>query len=147
MPQFMRPNADTFLGNYTDQVGGVVNIFASIDEVVEDDADFIRSPASPINEVYVCALSAGADPASSVAHVMRMATAVDLASQESLDFTQQWRQGYVSEAVQGTLIASQSRTGVTSIAFLISTYTLTAAEADAITNYGNLFSRFIINRP
>lgn len=147
MPQFLRPDADMFLGNYTNQVGGMVGIFAGIDEVVEDDADFIRSPVSPINEVYVCRLSAGADPALSIAHVMRMATAVDLASQESLDFTQQLRQGYVSEASQGTLIASQSRTGVTSTAFLISTYTLLAAEADAITNYANLFYRFVVNRP
>ena len=79
MPQFARPSADTFLGNYTDQGGGVVNIFATIDEVVSSDADFIRSVVSPINEVYVCALTSVVDPVSSAGHTMRMRTATDLA--------------------------------------------------------------------
>lgn len=78
---------------------------------------------------------------------MRMRTSTDLASQESIDFTQQLRQGYVSEASLGTLIASQSRNGVTSTTWTTSTYTLTAVEADSITNYGSLYFRFIVNRP
>lgn len=147
MPQFGRPNATTTLGNYTDQAGGTTNIHLTIDEVAADDADFIRSPASPVNEVYVCALSSVSDPASSTGHIIRMRTSTDLASQESLDFTQQLRQGYVSEASQGTLIASQSRTAVTSTTWTTSAYTLSAAEADAITNYGSLFFRFTVNRP
>ena len=147
MPQFARPNATTTLGSYTDQAGGVTNIHLTIDEVTADDADYIRSPASPINEAYVCSLSSVTDPVSSTGHIIRMRTSVDLASQESLDFTQQLRQGYVSEASQGTLIASQSRTAVTSTTWTTSAYTLTGAEADAITNYASLFFRFNINRP
>ena len=112
-----------------------------------DDADYILSPTSPINEVYACALSSVTDPVSSTGHIMRMRTSVDLANQESLDFTQQLRQGYVSEASQGTLIASQARTAVTSTIWTTSTYTLSGAEADAITNYASLFFRFNINRP
>lgn len=71
----------------------------------------------------------------------------DLAAQEVLDFTQQLRQGYVSEASLGTLIASQSRLGVSSTTWTTSAYTLSAAEADAITDYTALFFRFLINRP
>ena len=147
MPQFCRPDADTTLGNYTNQAGGAVDIFNVIDEVAQDDADYIRSPTSPVNEVYVCRLSDVTDPVSSVNHIIRMRTATDLANQESLDFTQQLRMTYVNEGAQGTLIASQSRTGVTSTTFTTSTYTLAGAEADAITNYTALFFRFNINRP
>lgn len=76
-----------------------------------------------------------------------MRTSTDLDAQEVLDFTQQLRQGYVSEASQGTLIAAQTRAGVSSTTFTTSTYTLSAAEADAITAYGSLFFRFLVNRP
>lgn len=147
MPQFARPDADTTLGNFSDDAGGTTNIFQAIDEATPNDADFIRSPASPVNEVYVCRLSDVTDPASSSGHVMRMRTATDLSGQEAIDFTQELRQGYVSEASQGTLIASQSRTGVTSTTFTDSAYTLSAAEADAITDYTDLFFRFNVNRP
>ena len=147
MPQFARPDADTTLGNYTNQAGSGVNIFNTIDEVALDDADYIRTPTSPINEVYVCRLSDVTDPVSSSNHNIRMRTATDLTGQESLDFTQQLRMTYVNEGAQGTLIATQSRTGVASTTFTTSTYTLSGAEADAITDYTALFFRFNINRP
>lgn len=148
MPQYARPASDAANpGSFTDQGGGSTNIFQAIDEAVASDTDYIRSPTSPANAVYVCSLSSIVDPLSSSGHVMRMRTATDLEAQESITFTQELRQGYVSEVSQGTLIASQSRTGVTSTAWTTSAYTLSAVEADAITNYGSLFFRFIVNRP
>jgi len=147
MPQYARPDADTTIGNFQDQAGGTTNIFQAIDEASPNDADYIRSPAAPVNEVYVCRLSDVVDPVSSSGHFIRMRTAVDQAAQQSLDVTQQLRQGYVSEGSQGTLIASQSRTAITSTTFTDSAYTLSAAEADAITNYLDLFLRFNWNKP
>lgn len=148
MPQFGRPSADTNNpGSFTDQGGGSVNIYLTIDEVTADDADFIRSPTSPASAVYVTALTSVTDPVSSTGHIMRMRTNTDLGAQESIDFTHQLRQGYVNEATQGTLIASQTRLGVNSTTWTTSTYTLTAVEADAITNYASLFFRFLVNRP
>ena len=148
MPQFGRPSADTNNPDaYTDQAGGSVNLYATIDEATEDDADFIRTVASPSSDVYVTKLSNVTDPVSSTGHIMRMATSVDLASQEAIDFTQQLRQGYVNEGSPGTLIASQTRSGVTSTAWTVSAYTLSAAEADAITDYTSLYYRFLINKP
>lgn len=147
MPQFARPDGTTTLGNFQDQAGGTTNIHLTIDEAVASDADYIRSPTSPASQVYVCSLSDVTDPVSSSGHIMRMRTATDLASQEAIDFTQQLRQGYVSEASLGTLIASQSRTGVTSTTFTDSAYTLSAAEADSITDYTALFYRFVVNKP
>lgn len=147
MPQFSRPDADTTLGNYSDQAGGTTNIFQSIDEASADDGDFIRTPTSPVNEVYVCRLSDVSDPISSSGHIMRMRTSTDLDAQEVLDFTQQLRQGYTNEGAQGTLIATQSRNGVASTTWTTSAHTLSGAEADAITNYNDLFFRFVVNRP
>lgn len=147
MAQFARPDADTTLGNFTDQGGGASSIFATIDESSPSDADYIRSPVSPANEVYVCRLSDVTDPVSSSNHVMRMRTSCDLDAQETLDFTQQLRMSYVSEGTPGTLIASQSRNGVSSTTWTTSTYTLSGAEADAITDYTALFFRFIVNKP
>lgn len=147
MAQFARPDADTTLGNFQEDDGTTAAIFDQIDEVALDDADYIRSPTSPINEVYVCRLSDVTDPALSTGHVMRMRTACDQTTQETLDFTQQLRMGYVSEGTPGTLIASQARTGVNTTTFTTSTYNLSGAEADAITDYTALFFRFVINKP
>lgn len=147
MAQFARPDQDTTIGNFTDQSGGTTNIFQSIDEVSATDTDFIQSPTSPSSEVYVCRLSDVIDPVSSTGHVMRMRTSCDRDAQETLDFTHQLRQGYTNEGSQGTLIASQSRTGVNSTTWTTSSYTLSGAEADAITDYTALFFRFIVNKP
>jgi hypothetical protein len=148
MPQFARPDADTLIGNFQDQAGGTTNIFNSIDESAASDADFIRSPVSPVNEVYVCRLSDVTDPISSSSHIMRMRTANDVASGgETLNYTQQLRMTYVNEGSQGTLIASQSRNGVADATWTTSTYTLSGAEADAITDYTALFYRFVVNKP
>ena len=152
MAQFARPDEDftnglNGVGNYTDQGGGTTDIYTTIDEVGASDADFIRSPTSPVNEVYVCRLSDVTDPVLSTGHIMRMRTSTDLDAQEVLDFTQTLRQGYATEASQGTLIASQSRNTVSSTTWTTSSYTLSGAEADAITDYTALFYRFIINKP
>lgn len=144
MVQFARPSSDAHIGNFTDDAGGTTNIFQAIDEATANDADFIQSPASPSSEVYACGLSSITDPVSSSGHAMRMRTRADQDGQESIDFTQEMRQGYVSEASQGTLIASQSRNGVMSTTWTTTVYNLSAAEADAITDYADLFFRFII---
>ena len=147
MPQYARPDTDTTLGNFTDNAGGTTNIYTAIDEASANDSDFIRSPTSPASEVYVCRLSDVSDPLSSTGHIIRMRTSCDQDAQETLDFTQQLRMSYTNEGSQGTLIASQARTGVSSTTWTTSSYTLSGGEADAITDYTALFFRFIINKP
>jgi len=147
MPQFARPDQDTTIGTFTDQGGGTTNIYTTIDEASASDADFIRSVTSPSNAVYVCRLSDVVDPVSSTGHIIRMRTSTDLDAQEAIDFTQQLRMSYAGEGAQGTLIASQSRTSVSSTTWTTSSYTLSAGEADAITDYTALFFRFIVNKP
>jgi hypothetical protein len=148
MPQFARPDADTTLGNFQDQAAGTTNIFQAIDETSASDSDYIRSPQSPSSEVYVCRLSDVTDPVSSSNHVMRMRVSTDVASGgETLDFTLQLRMTYVSEGSQGTLIASVAQNGVSGTSWVDVSYTLSGAEADAITDYTALFYRIIVNKP
>ena len=131
MPQYARPDLDTTLGNFQDEGGGTTTIYDGIDETSASDADYIRSPTSPASEVYVC----------------RLSDVVDQSAQESLDFTCQLRMTYVNEGSPGTLIATMSRTGVTSTTWTDTSYTLSGGEADAITDYTALFLRFVINKP
>lgn len=149
MPQFSRPASTTTIGNFTDQGGGTTNIHTTIDEdfASPNDADYIRSPTSPVSEVYVSKLANLVDPLSSSSHTLKMRTSTDQDAQETLDFTQQLRLGYTNEGAQGTLIASHQRTGVSSTTWTNSTYTLSGAEADAITDYTSLYSRIIVNKP
>ena len=59
-----------------------------------------------------------------------------------LDLTVELRQGYASEASQGTLIVSWPVTGVPG-AFTTVSQTLTGPQADSITDYGALSLRFV----
>lgn len=145
MPQYGRPSADTSIGTYTDQVGGATNIYTTIDEVAADDADYIRSVAAPANAPYVCALSTLEDPVSSTGHIVRYRYAKDASGGAQIDLTVQLRQGYVNEGTPGTLIASWSHTNISNT-FTTAAQTLSGAEADAITNYGSLFLRFVSNQ-
>jgi hypothetical protein len=50
MPQFARPDADTFNGDgWTEDDGDTTNMFQEIDEVSPSDTDFVRSPVTPTN--------------------------------------------------------------------------------------------------
>lgn len=143
MPQFGRPSADTNNpGSWTDQAGGAVTIYTTIDEVTASDVDFVRSPLVPSSSVYVTKLSVVTDPLVSTGHVLRTRYAKDAAGGGQINLTAELRQGYVSEASLGTLIATRTFTNI-SETFATDAYTLTAAEADAITAYGDLYVRLI----
>jgi hypothetical protein len=144
VPQFARPAADTNNpGGYTDQAGGTTNIYQAIAEATPDDTTYIQSPTSPSNAVYVTKLSAVSAPGVTTGHWIRMRTSASLNNQQNISITQQLRQGYVSEASQGTLIASQVRSPINSTTWTTTEYNLTGAEAGAITDYANLYFRFI----
>jgi len=141
MPQFGRPSADTNNpGSWTDQGGGSTNIYLTIDEVSQDDADYVRSPLAPSANVYVTKYSNLEDPQSSSGHVLRTRYAKDAAGGAQIDLVAQLRQGYVSEASQGTLIVARTFTNISNV-FATDAYTLSAAEADAITDYTSLYLR------
>ncbi len=143
MPQYGRPSADTNNpGSYTDQAGGAVSIYTTIDEASPSDADYIKSPLAPASAVYVTKLSNLEDPVSSTGHVLRTRYAKDVAGGATINLTVELRQGYVSEASQGTLIATRTFNGITET-FTTDAYTLSGAEADSITDYTSLYLRVV----
>lgn len=146
MAQFGRPSADTNNpGSYTDQAGGGTTIYTTIDEVSYSDADYIRSPLAPASAVYVTKLSSVEDPVSSVGHVLRTRYAKDTAGGSTIGLVTELRQGYVSEGTQGTLICTRTFSAIPET-FTTDAYSLTTGEADAITNYADLYVRYVANQ-
>ncbi len=143
MAQFGRPSNDqNNPGSYVNQADSGVNIFQALDEVTLDDADYIKSPAAPSSSVYVTKLTTIEDPVSSTGHVLRARYAKDAAAGAQINMTVELRQGYVNEAGQGTLIATRTYTNIGNI-FTTDAYVLSGAEADAITNYADLYLRVV----
>lgn len=146
MAQFARPSVDTDnTGAWVDEAAGSVNIYDGIDEVSASDVDYIESPANPSSAVYTTALTSVDDPVSSTGHTVRVRYAKNTTGGGQIDLTVQLRQGYVSEASPGTLIAAWSYTNISNT-LTTAAETLSAGQADAITNYGSLFLRFVANQ-
>ncbi len=145
MPQYGRPSTDTVNESWTEDDGTAVTIFDQINEVTVDDVNYIQSALAPTSDVYATKLTTVEDPVSSTGHIVRYRYAKSAAGGATIDLTVQLRQGYVSEASQGTLIKSWTHAAV-SETLITQTQTLIAAEADAITNYADLFLRFVANQ-
>jgi hypothetical protein len=146
MAQFARPSTDTTRDNWEEDDGTTASIFDQIDESVADDADYIRTVLTPTSDVYVTKLSTLEDPLSSTGHVVRYRYGKDAAGGDQIDITVELRQGYVNEGTPGTLIASATHTNVSS-GWTAGTITLSGPEADAITDYTDLYLRFVGNKP
>lgn len=147
MAQFARPTTDTTNdGGWTDQGGGSTNLFQAIDEVTASDADYIRTALVPTSDVYVTELTNLTDPLSSAGHTIRWRRGKDAASGATINETVQLRQGYTNEGSPGTLIATAASAAATPDSFTDTSYTLSGAEADAITDYTSLFLRFLANQ-
>ncbi len=146
MAQFGRPIADTLIGNYDDEIGGTTDIYTGIDEVTAEDAEYIRSPSAPSNEVYVTALTTSLeDPVSSTGHIQRVRYAKSASGGATIGLVVELRLGYVNEGSQGTLIATHTYADI-SDTITTSAETLTSGEADAITDYTDLALRFVFNQ-
>ena len=147
MAQFGRPSTDTTRDNWEEDDGTTTDIFDQIDEASFDDADYIRTVLTPTNDVYVTKLTTIEDPISSSGHTVRFRAAKSANGGDQIDLTVQLRQGYTNEGSPGTLIATVATLTNISDTFATTTYNLSGAEADAITNYADLYLRFVGNKP
>jgi hypothetical protein len=145
--QFARPSTDTTRDNWEEDDGTTTTIFDQIDEAVADDADFIRTVLTPTNDVYVTKLTTLEDPVSSSGHVVRYRYRKNADVGDQIDLTVQLRQGYTNEGAQGTLIASATHTNIGGTAWIAGSISLSGAEADSITDYTDLYLRFVGNKP
>ena len=144
MAQFARPSADTNNPGVwiEDGTGDNSILFDEIDESVADDADFIRSPAAPTAAAYITKLSAVADPGVDTGHIVRYRYGKNLANGQVVAITVELREGYVSEGSPGTLIHAEVHAAVPA-GFTTGSFTLLEAEAALISDYSNLYLRFI----
>jgi hypothetical protein len=145
MAQLARPSADSSIGGYTDQSGGTTNIYTTIDETSPNDADYIKSALAPSNAPYVTKLSSVEDPQNSTGHVVRYRYAKDASGGASINLTVQLRQGYTNEGSPGTLIKEWTHSDISN-SWTTAEQTLSGGEADSITDYSDLFLRFVANQ-
>lgn len=151
MPQFATPDADLHDGNWLDEGGGAVDIFDGVAPDTPgsigsgDDTDYAESDLAPASSPVAFGLSNVEDPQSSSSHIMRWRRGKDAAGGAQIDLTVELRQGYTGEATLGTLINSFSDTNIPD-SFTTQSDTLTAGEADSITDYTDLQLRMVANQ-
>lgn len=125
MTQYARPDADITTQWTT------TPLWSKIDEVSADDADFIQDSTS--GHVAEVSLSNVSDPGVSSGHVVRYRKRTGTSPNVTLALYQ-----------GATLIASTTDT-TTAGSFGDASFTLSGAEADAITDYTDLRLRFTNN--
>lgn len=136
MPQFARPSADTVRTAWTDQAGGTTTIYTTIDETAASDADYIKTATPPGANEFETLLTSVTDPVSSTGHIMRWRRRKQPASgSATINLTVRLLQ-------TSTQITSQADNGLPGV-FTDTSYTLSGAEADAITNYADLRLEFV----
>lgn len=145
MAQFARPTATTTIGGFETEAAGVTNIHLQIDETSANDADYIISDPTLTTDIYVTALGTVEDPLSSSGHVVRYRYAKSAAGGATVGLLVELREGYVSEGTPGTLIASATHADI-SETITAGTFTLSAGEANSITDYSDLSLRFVVTQ-
>jgi len=145
MAQFGRPSTDTTRDNWEEDDGTTTSIFDQIDESSIDDADYIRTVLAPTSDVYVTKLTTIEDPVSSSGHIVRYRHSKDASGGAQIDLTVELRQGYTNEGSQGTLIKQWVHTNISN-SLTTEAQTLSGGEADSITDYTNLYLRFVANQ-
>ena len=110
-----------------------------IDESSPSDADYTESPLAPANATLDVGLSDVEDPQSSSGHTVRYRYAKNAAGGAQIDLTVSLRQGV------GTQIAAWAHTNI-SETVVQQNQSLSAGEADAITDYADIRLRFVANQ-
>jgi hypothetical protein len=133
--QCARPDADITDGSWTNEADSNVNLFASIDELVANDTDYIKSAelTTGQTDTTVIRLSDLADPGLAVHH--RLRCRFKKTGTNTMNLTVGIYQG-------ATEIKSYVYNNV-STSYVDVDETLSEAEADEITDYTDLRVKFI----
>lgn len=151
MPQYARPSTDT-VGNtvFVNESGNTTTLFESINEATANDSDYIVSQKNPANNVFVTKLTSVDDPLVDTGHVINFRYKKDVAvNAEQIDLVVELRQDYANEGSPGTLIANGAAGAFANIpsTWTNGNITLSNTAAGNITQYANLFLRFVFNKP
>lgn len=134
MTQTAAPASDVTDGSWTTDTGGTI-LFDAINESVASDTDYIQSPALTAGNSDFCeiALASITDPAISTGHVISYRYRAQ--GTEPMNLVVSLRQGAATE------IAAWTHTSVGGT-YTTATQTLSAGQANAITDYADLRLRF-----
>jgi len=139
-PAFLRADADDAIADWINEAGTASNLFASIDEVSVDDADFIQSPAPPNTSVARFRVS---NPAAGKKLISPIIVRYRFKKTSSYD-----QQLIVSLKQGTTLIASWVHTGGgLTETFQTVEQTLSGGEVALITDFNNLYIEFQASPP
>ncbi len=130
---YIRPDADDTDGTWTNESDSGSNLFASIDETVANDSDYIKSVHLPDHDICKIRLS---DPSGMV---MRPAT-VHYRFKKRGETTQQINLD-VSLLQGSTEIAKWTETDITT-SYVDGSQTLTLAQFNSISDFNNLYLQF-----
>ncbi len=130
MTQYARPDSDVSVGGWT-----TADLYAKIDETPYSDADEIQAQVRASNQTCEVGLSDVTDPTSSSAHVIKIRAkfSTNNSRTATLDVL----------LIEGTTTRATFNTGTLTTGYAEYSYTLSGAEADAISDYTNLRLRFV----
>lgn len=120
------PASDVSAGTWTSSLGGALN--AAIDETTIDDADYINTET--VADECVVGLQSASDPATSTGHLVRYRLRGDGSSAIQVSL------------MQGAAVIATWTHNPAPVAWTTYTQTLSAGEADSITDYTALRMRF-----
>ncbi len=130
--QYGRPNADSSVGTWTTHSALTTGLWDTLNEAVPDDADFIRSVVAPSSTAYEASFASLVDPVSSTGHVLEVRARHDNGGGGGVTLTSELRQG--ANALSTPLSVAEALTS----SWVTYSYQLSAAQADAITDYSTL---------
>lgn len=130
MAQIARPDEDIAVAGWTPTPVSPVTLFDKVDEAVADDNDYISSPVAPTGDEVVLGLQTFVDPGSSVDHIVRYRIRKNQAGGAQINATARLLQ-------TTTQIATWGHTNKDEV-WTTFEQTLSAGEADAITDYAAL---------
>jgi len=132
MAQFGRPISDVSIGPWTDDAGGTTNLWAVLDD--NTTTEYIED-LNGGNGTYQCNITSLTDPLVSTGHVIRFEMQGFGSGGAERCEVQLW-QGVATQIATTGVKANRGGWGIKS-------YTLSGAEADAITDYTDLNLRII----
>lgn len=131
--QLAPPTSDSLDEGWTDQLGGSLNLWTTLDEPSPNDADYVQSPGSPSGQRFRVSLAPLDNPGVSSGHIVRYRIGKDTANQ-TVNVTVRLLQG-------STIIASWVESDVP-LTLTTVQRTLSGAQAASITDYSLLALEF-----
>lgn len=133
------PDADDSVGSWTNELGSGTNLYQSIDETAENDADYIQSELNPSSSTARIRLSNPLlTPSATDTHTVSYRYKKGNGSSDQVDLTVKLVQG------ASTVIATWSHTNISATIAEVS-QTLTAPQIATISDYDDLYLEFTAN--